>query len=134
MLVLVRDRNEGKTTKLVEWVLNGRFLVQAPGWSRLLVTMESVREKERIQRLINKTAHEWGLHEPTYDSNVREVIHGLKKTVFSYTEVQGGAFRGMDMSRIEYCVDNVERLLDGLRTATAGYLPARVTFNGQLWV
>lgn len=50
MQVIVGDRQQGKTTRLVEWVNQGRKVNDYPGWSRIIVTVDKRRAVQMCKK------------------------------------------------------------------------------------
>lgn len=73
MNVIVRDRQLGKTTELVRWLLGGRAINAWPGWSRVLVVADA-------QRAVWTSRH---FHEADQWLRVNGLPPGLQKIVLT---------------------------------------------------
>lgn len=101
LTVLATDRQEGKTTRLLEWLGGGQAISSYPGWSRVLV-VHNFHEVERLRSEIRAT-------EP---ASLEDDPH----RIYSWEEWQTA--QGVDPS-VEVAVDNAEFHLPRL--------PGRVT-------
>lgn len=131
MKIFVRGRGEGKTARLIDWVLEGEPVDAKPGWSRLLFTTMGVREAEGIKRELHRQAVDRGYIRP--DDPNRQVIY--RKLVESVHAIGVGYdLRGFDMRKYEVAVDDAQTLIERA-LGHAGILvqPSVVTFNGELW-
>lgn len=108
MQVLVRERQEGKTASLVNWLQQGERTDRYPGWSRVLVVIDE-RERARLRE--------------EYWSSIEDIDHRLW-TYAEWTGLRPGHKRG-----VEVAVDNLDLLLAelGLPGVTV------ISMTGHLW-
>lgn len=112
---LVDDRHSGKTTKLMQWLIEGKVIEEYPGWSRALVLLSTQ------QLLFVREAY------PGADQILRErgCPGGLGKVLLSRGDIRG-YLRGQP--RVELAVDDAEELFAEM----LGIRPAVVSVNGEL--
>jgi hypothetical protein len=80
-------RRGGKTTKMVEWVRQGRKIKEYPGWSRIIVTFN----ESEAQRL--REEYELDYHQ-----------------VYSFRDLQG--MHGAHRANFDVGVDNADLILE----------------------
>lgn len=124
MQVLVRDRQEGKTSALIAWLLKGTLKREYPGWSRVIVCADT-REVVRLTALVRKESqsivnnHEW--------KHSLSVLYDLRKCVWSVDDLR----HNYGYSDFDYAIDNLDLLIMyqlGLHAR-----PDLVTMTGKLY-
>jgi hypothetical protein len=113
---LLAGRQEGKTTRLIEWLLQGERIDSWPSWSRVLIVAEA-RQIEPIRS--NYTAADQQLRE-------QGCVGGLGKVVLS---VGSYSLHRLRLSDVEVAVDNAEDLI----TQQLGFRPDVVSMTGALF-
>jgi hypothetical protein len=110
---LLAGRREGKTTRLVEWLLQGEQIEPWPGWSRVLV----VATADRIDPIRDNFR--------AADQELREkgCAGGLGKVVLSAGSY---ALHRLRLSDVEVAVDSAEDLI----TQQLGFRPDVVSMTG----
>lgn len=123
---VLADRQEGKTTQLVDWLVHGEPIDVWPSWSRVLIVPEARQLEDLVSRfrVADQTLRDKGC------------AGGLGKvvlTVGSYTLTR------LRLADVEVAVDNADHLIEqalGLRPdlismtgSVFGAQPARVPFK-----
>lgn len=135
MLVVVKDRQQGKTRVLVQWLLEGQPLpyhmgTGTPIWNRRIITCHGEREAARLSQVILFAANDvrdkkgWN----------REEVTAASQAVWSLLHIEEGGLRGRNGKRredIQYAVDDLDWLLDKYVSPHLGVRPALVTINGE---
>jgi hypothetical protein len=110
---LLAGRREGKTTQLIEWLLQGESIEPWPGWSRVLIVttaklIDPIRDNFRAA-----------------DQQLRDrgCVGGLGKVVLS---VGSYPLHRLRLSDVEVAVDNAEDLI----TQQLGFRPDVVSMTG----
>jgi hypothetical protein len=132
VLVMVKERGEGKTTALIDWLLRGNPIEGKPGWSRLVIVLRGEREAVRLRQRVHKYATEQGYIRP--GAADRHDIHNrLQQAVVVLG--RPGELRGFDSRRYEIAIDDAQFLINET-LARSGILkePAAITINGEAWV
>lgn len=143
MRVLVRERQEGKTTILVDWLMGGRATQGYPGWSRVIVcpTNEAVVHTDRmLKRRMNEM--QWSVScdrcLPHPSADCREVharaFFDARKCIWGARDLRTG-LRGIAGEGIEIVVDDLHMLINHFLgwQALGGHEIAGVAINGELW-
>ena len=113
-VVVVRDRNLGKTTELVNWLLGGHLIGGWPGWSRVLV----VANKGRVTHLYREF--------PEQHRALREAgCAGLGKVVVT-AEEWPRLCRGIARD-VEWALDDAEQII----ACQFGSLPNIMSMTGE---
>lgn len=112
MIVTVSGRQSGKTTKMIQWLLDGHEIEEYPGWSRVIVCI-SHAEVVRISKLVRAATADWPETRRTWD---------LRKAIWFPTDTKGRN------PGVEFGVDNAELFLSRL----LGFTPTKVTMTGEL--
>lgn len=124
--VIVGERQRGRTTALCRWLMQGKAIDHAPGWSRVIVIYDQAAKAHTIRRL-REVATEW--------SNREE-----GRTVFNRAHELVMVCNGVDempvlmgMPDVQYGVDDLELLLWRLLAQRLGSprLPEAVTITGH---
>lgn len=110
---VIADRQQGKSTALVTWLLGGHRVWGWPGWSRVLVVAHGQRAAEYIERMPQLQHELWGKR-----------TGGLGKLVITVEEMRG--LRGLDPT-VEFALDDVEALLARLLPMPVAVLSATGT-------
>lgn len=131
MKVMVKDRGEGKTTALIDWVLRGHPIEGKPGWSRLLLTTFGAREVDRLKQKLHEAAVAQGYIRPD-DTDRHDIHRRLQEAV---QDIGRTNLRGFDSTRYEIAVDDVHMLIER-ELGRAGILksPDVIAINGQAWI
>jgi hypothetical protein len=122
MKLIVSGRGFGKTTKMIEWLLEGHAIDHYPGWSRVIACADS-RQVVHVTSLVKfRTAHEhsmlsardWDGLSDTEKRRLR-ALNDLRKAVWGPSDLAGPGLRGV--GDVELGIDNLEHFLpDWLRT------------------
>ena len=89
MKIIQGDRGLGKTTALIEWLLEGYAIPAYPGWSRVIVCLNHEQTTHVTARL-RRATEEWNEQEPTtwdvrkcvWDlSDMRSGLRGVSRVV-----------------------------------------------------
>lgn len=112
-LLIARPRYRGKTSELIQWLVNGRRVDGWPGWSRLIVVADSNRQLTMMG---------------TWNHQVHPLVPGgLGKTVITAPELHN-RIPGMRINQgIEVGFDDVDAVL----WATLGILPDVMTMTAR---
>lgn len=135
MLVIVKDRQQGKTRALVQWLLEGEPLpyqrgTGTPLWNRRIVTCHGEREAVRLSQVVLFAANDVHIQKGWN----REEVTAALQAVWSLDRIQAGELRGRNGHRredIQYAVDDVGWLLDKYISPHLGVSPELVTINGE---
>lgn len=114
--VLVLDRQQGKTTWAIRWLMGGHKVDGWPGWSRVLVVM-TANEARRI--LIDYPDEQGKLHAMGNG--------GLGKLVITLDEARHAL--SVADPQVEVAFDNADLLVE----RALGRRPALVTYNAALF-
>lgn len=115
MDVVVRDRRQGKTTTLIDWLLEGKQTQDYPGWSRVIVCVHTSMVVHTT-RMLRMASDGWQLRNEQLLPNMRRnfqvgndlAVNDLRKCVWSIDDFKHNAQGRRDF---EYAVDNVELFL-----------------------
>lgn len=136
MYVLVDDRQRGKTTKLVQWLLEGEPRANYPGWSRIIVCPDQGRVVFVTDMVKKFTQGEWNDLAQIPDDAAHSVrrravtLANIRKAVWSLDELRNNSFGGR-MEVFDYALDDAELMLGQyLRVHKA---PEVITMTGQAW-
>jgi len=113
---LVADRQEGKTTQLVEWLLGGEPIEAWPSWSRLLV----VTSEQRYSYILDR------FHVASRELESKGCPGGLGKVVVS-ANFDKFVIQRMRLADVEVAVDDVEELI----AQQLGFLPDVVSMTAK---
>lgn len=108
MEVLITDRQEGKTTQLMNWVKDGTVVNKYPGWSRVAI----VANRQRYEYVRNIY---W------------ELIDDFDHRVFMLSDIQNGRFPSRDTS---YRLDDLDEILS---IFLPGINVDGFTITGSMW-
>jgi hypothetical protein len=113
---LLGGRQEGKTTRLIEWLLQGESIEPWPGWSRVLVVTTAA--------LIDPIKDNF----KAADQQLRDdgCVGGLGKVVLSVGDY---AITRLRLSDVEVAVDNAEDLI----AQQLGFRPDVVSMTAKLF-
>lgn len=100
MDVILGDRQTGKTTKLVEWLIQGHAIHSYPGWSRILVCANHAQVRWATDAVKEMTA-DWPKVRSTWD---------LRKAVWGLGDLNGAGIRGVSRE-VEIAVDNLDMVV-----------------------
>lgn len=138
MKVIVRDRNQGKTTALIKWLLEGNLQRPYPQWNRVIVvpstTMVAHTSNFILRTLNDMTGTEEFLCSKSSihlkDECKREHMYteaAIVKSVWRLSELTFNA-RGIRAEGFEYAVDDIDELLQ----RTLGFKPpAMIAMTGE---
>jgi hypothetical protein len=129
MEIMVRDRREGKTTHLLEWLLEGTFINEPPYWSRVLVVMHGAAEQERLRRLVleqmrKKQVERGAVEVPDHH------IDRARLAVWRFDDWHRNVLGIRRDAPWTYAIDNAEAMFAQVLGSKE---PERVTMNGKLW-
>lgn len=113
---LLAERQEGKTTRLIEWLLGGEPIDKWPAWSRVLIVPNPRQMKYVVDRF---TAADRELRD-------RGCPGGLQKIVLT---AGGYALTRLRLADVEVAVDNAEELIE----QQLGLRPDLVSMNGAVF-
>lgn len=126
MSAVLADRQEGKTTQLVDWLTHGEPIEAWPSWSRVLIVPGPGQMEDVVRRF---TAADQTLRDKGCKGGLGKVV----LTVGSY------ALTRLRLADVEVAVDNADLLIEqaiGLRPdlismtgSVHGAQPARVPFK-----
>lgn len=123
---VLAERQGGKTTQLIEWLLNGEPINAWPSWSRVLI----MPEKQQVTDLVRRFQ--------VADQTLRDkgCIGGLAKVALAVGDY---ALTRLRLADVEVAVDNADHLVEqvlGLKPdmvsmtgSVFGAQPARVPFK-----
>jgi hypothetical protein len=126
LLALLAERQEGKTTQLIDWLLDGETIDKWPSWSRVLIVPNPRQMEDIVSRF------------RAADQELRDkgCPGGLGKVILT---AGGYALTRLRLADVEVAVDNAEMLIEqqlGLRPdlvsmtgSVFGPQPARVPFK-----
>lgn len=138
MFVLVDDRQKGKTSKLVGWLLEGEAREDYPGWSRVIVCHNRSAVVHTTDMVKRATQEEW--NSLTYEhkkasafaQRLRE-LSNIRKAVWSLDELRFNT-RGARMELFEYAIDNVDFVLSEFLGVYGVYkMPEVIAMTGKAW-
>ena len=109
MEILFTGRQEGKTTRLMNWVNDGERIEGYPGWSRVAIVPNRARHND-IKRM--------------YWNELEDFDH----RVYTLLEIQQGHFPNRDTS---YRLDDLDEFLT---IFFPGIWVSGFTITGSLWV
>lgn len=141
MKVIVGERRTGRTTKLIDWLLQGREQSHYPYWSRVIVcpTHNMVRYTtnsvlRRIGELKWDPCSAMLPHLHTCPDQHQSVLADVKKAVWGLNDLMG-RFRGMTHGGMfEYAVDDYDQMMSQVgRVAQGPFSPAIVVIEGSLY-
>lgn len=136
MNVVVRERQQGKTTALVDWLLapEGGPLLKTRGthrypyWKRVIITLHGERERVRLQRVIGekfmRICDERGWFLEDFD-------HAIS-AVWTLESIHNNKHHGRSHAYedVEFAVDDLDYLIDRQVSNFIGRRPSLVTMNG----
>lgn len=140
MQVIVRDRQKGKTTELIKWLLQGKEQDTYPYWSRVIVcpfsNVEVTRVTNEVFRYIE--AENWNPCEQMLPHMhpdgvpLKEVHLGVltdvRKAVWSLADYLANE---VGTRTFEFAIDNIEYIWErGYRILRE---PAIITMTGKLY-
>lgn len=113
---LIAERQEGKTTQLIEWLLGGEPIDKWPAWSRVLIVPNPRQMEYIVDRF--KTA----------DRELRDkgCPGGLQKVVLT---AGGYGLTRLRLADVEVAVDNAEELIE----QQLGLRPDIVSMTGSVF-
>jgi hypothetical protein len=112
-MVIARPRGRGKTSELIQWLVNGHLVQGWPGWSRLIVVAD-----ERMQKSMMDT----------WNHQVRPLVPGgLGKVVITAAELHNRVPGTRINQGIQVAFDDIDALL----WATLGLLPDVMTMTAR---
>lgn len=126
LTAMLAERQEGKTTQLIDWLTHGEPIDKWPSWSRVLIVPDAQQMQDTVRRFA------------VADQVLREkgCIGGLAKIVLT---VGSYALTRLRLADVEVAVDNADHLIEqaiGMRPdlvsmtgAVFGAQPARVPFK-----
>ena len=112
---LIAERQEGKTTQLIEWLLGGQLIDMWPSWSRVLIVPSSQQMKYLVHQF---DAADQELRDKGCPGGLQKVV----LTVGSY------ALTRLRLADVEVAVDNAEELIE----QQLGLRPDVVSMTGTL--
>jgi hypothetical protein len=114
--VVLGGRGEGKTTRLIEWLIGGELLDRWPSWSRVLITYEDALPYIRSDQF------------RAADAELREkgCIGGLGKVVLTVGDY---AITRLRLADVEVAVDNAEAMI----AQQIGLTPDIVSMTAELF-
>ena len=98
--LIVSGRQGGKTSQLIQWVMNGRSIPEYPGWSRIIVCCYGIQQVITITKRLREATAGYPENAHTWD---------LRKAVWSLQDLNGAT--GRDWGNFEIAFDDVEALL-----------------------
>jgi hypothetical protein len=123
---LLAERQEGKTTQLVDWLVDGDPIDKWPSWSRVLI----VPEKQQLMNIVSR------FQVANHALRDKGCPGGLQKVILT---AGGYALTRLRLADVEVAVDNAEQLIEmqlGIRPdlvsmtgSVFGAEPARVPFK-----
>lgn len=119
MEVIVRGRQEGKSTELVRWLICGMPLEKYPYWSRAIVCCDQQQVKA-VRRMVDLATLTWNRIERS----------ALQAAVWGLLQLQESTL-GHNLKEVEFAIDDFDLLMSySLRVP---YTPSIVTMTGELW-
>lgn len=152
MQVIVRDRQAGKTTGLVDWLLapesgpllNTQGAWEPPYWKRIIVVMHGERERNRVRHQVFWRFYEvvrqrdwagWLKDDPNWKTSVVGVAERASDAVWNFDKLtdhlRGIRLASRRTTPVEYCVDDVNVLVERYLAREIGYMPALITLAGE---
>lgn len=134
MQVIVRDRQQGKTTDLVAWLLQGERRTNYPNWSRVILVHSNVlvaHTSNQVGRALQALPGTWFCERcPIHLAEQCEAYHeklsaDIRKAVWSFSDYSHNA-HGRDF---EYAIDNLDAWIS---MTFHGKGPAIVAMTGTL--
>lgn len=119
MKVLATERQEGKTTELLSWLLGGESINLWPSWSRVIIVDTTSEALHLTQHHPAGIATDYLLRQKGGPV--------LSKLVLVYDKDQYAIRSRLHLANVEVGVDNVDHLLHRL----LHQMPAYVTLTGQ---
>jgi hypothetical protein len=102
MKIIQGDRGLGKTTALIEWLLEGHKILGYPGWSRVIICPNHAQTTHATAKLREATKV-WSEDSPeTWD---------MRKCVWDLSDLRSG-LRGTRRDEVELGFDNFDMYLD----------------------
>lgn len=113
---ILAERQDGKTTQLVNWLLGGEPIDKWPSWSRVLIVPTAAQMKVVADRF------------PLVDQELRDrgCQGGLQKIILP---VGGYALTRLRLADVEVAVDNAEDLI----AQQLGFRPDLVSMTGSVF-
>lgn len=138
MFVLLRDRAQGKTTLLVQWLLEGEPRSSYPGWSRVIVCASHQAVTSVTGTVKAATEEEWRTLSSAQDTDNLTVerrlrlraLADLRKAVWSLDDLRHNS-AGIRMDAFDYAIDNLDILLPRLLQTYKP--PERITMTAKEW-
>lgn len=118
--IVLADRQEGKTTRLVEWLLQGHLTEPWPGWSRMLL-VPTVREAVNLPEEYHWADLELRMH--------LGVPGGLGKIICSANEISSLRLHVGRNPDLEIALDNADHWLQH----QLGFDPALLSLTGSVY-
>lgn len=112
-MVLARPRQNGKTSELIQWLINGHRVEDWPGWSRVIVTPTTHQQKIMLNRWAQQV-------DPL-------IPGGLSKVVITAAELHNRAPGKRIQASIEIGFDDVDTFL----WSTLSVLPDVITMTAR---
>lgn len=98
--LILTGRQGGKTTQLIEWIMNGHAIDMYPGWSRVIVCCVGRDQVVQLTKRIREATAALPDSRATWD---------LRKAVWSLQDLAGAT--GYNWGTFEVAFDDVEFLL-----------------------
>jgi hypothetical protein len=114
--VVLAGRQEGKTTRLIEWLIGGEPLDKWPSWSRVLITHESALPYLRSSQF----------HAADAELRKKGCIGGLGKIVLTVGDY---AITRLRLADVEVAVDNAEEMI----AQQIGLTPDVISMTAELF-
>ena len=140
MKIIVRDRRQGKTTELINWLLRGKPQPQTyPSWSRVMVcttNQEVIRVSREVRRAImalpNPTAWLCERSAPHLGDRCADAHnHTITQICNGVWSLKDLSFNVMGSSKnFAYVVDDADFLLQA-GNIPMGYPPYAITVTGE---
>lgn len=145
MQVIVRDRRQGKTTLLIEWMLRGHIQQGYPQWSRVIVVpnhREVIHTWRMIRSYIAERPMEFGNYWLCQHSHPHMDCQGPKEQAHKHTlaQIQKAVWNLRELSfnsqgahEFEYALDNADELFTRMDSIYMIKRPAIITLTGELY-
>lgn len=124
MEVIVGDRQSGKTSALIDWLLEGEVIDNYPWWSRV-IACTTQRRVVAVTDMVKRCTQE------VFEANIRDgnkgmerTLHDIRKAVWSLGDLQANRGR----RGIQVAFDDVEYLLEMILRCQ----PAVITLTGSV--
>jgi len=138
MQVIVGERRTGRTTKLIDWLLQGREQNSYPYWSRVIVcpTHQMVRHTtyavlKRIEEVKWNLCEQMLPHVHGDTDHHQAVLTDVKKAVWGLNDLMSNI---MGSRPFEYAVDDYDMMMNQVgRVASGVHRPALIVIEGSLY-